>query len=195
MANTSFKLTNALGGAKIKLVDNSDGTFSLAIAGQAAETHIGIVSASDDTITTALTVSTSPAYTAKDAIGGKITIAGAIRAAGATSILQSLMLLDRSGQKPTGYILLFNADPTAATITDNAAFVSSTDDAKIIAQVQVAAADWATPGTTKSFASIRNIGALVEAASGTTLYAAFVCDNTPTFVATTDLQIIWGFLR
>lgn len=153
------------------------------------------IAASDDTIITALTVSTSPAYTAKDSIGGKITLTGAIRVAGATSVLQSLMLMDRSGQKPTGFIQVFNADPAAATITDNAAFVSSTDDAKIIATVPIIASDWVVPGTTKAFANIRNIGALVEAASGTTLYAAFVCDNTPTFVATTDMQIVWGFLR
>lgn len=170
---------------RVPLRDNGNFTFSEAVAS----------SGSDDTVITALTVSTTPAYTAKDSIGGKIPIAGAMRAAGVTSILHSLMLMDRSGQKPTGYLLVFNADPTVATITDNAAFVSSTDDAKVIAQIPITASDWATPGTTKAFANIRNIGALVKAATGTTLYAAFVCDNTPTFVAATDVQIVWGFLR
>lgn len=160
----------------------------------AAGASAWLVGSSDDTIITALTVDTA-IYAAKDVIGGKITLANAVRAAGTTSILHSLMLMDRSGQKPTGFIIVFNADPTAATITDNAAFVSSTDDAKIIAQIPVTSGDWATPGTTKSFANIRNIGALVEPASGTSLYAAFVTDGTPDFVATTDVQLIWGFLR
>lgn len=153
-----------------------------------------LVAGSDDTITTALTV-TAALYTAKNSIGGKITLANAVRAAGKTSILHSLMIMDRSGQKPTGYILVFNADPSAATLTDKTAFVSSTDDAKVIAQIPVTSSDWATPGTTKSWANIRNIGALVEPASGTTLYAAFIADGAPTFAATTDVQIVWGFLK
>lgn len=174
-----------------------DGTHARVVttASPSSGSDAQLVGGADDTITTALTVSTTPAYTAKDCIGSKITIAGAVRAAGKTSILHSLMLMDRSGQKPTGYVLVFNADPTAATITDNAAFVSSTDDAKIIAVVPVTASDWVSPGATKSFANIRNIGALVEPASGTSLYAAFVCDNTPTFTGVGDVQLIWGFLR
>jgi hypothetical protein len=153
-----------------------------------------LVAGSDDTVTTALTVSTA-IYAAKESIGGKITIANAVRAAGKTSILHSLMLMDRSGQKPTGYIIVFNTDPTAATITDNAAFDSSTNDANICAIIPITTSDWVTPGVTKAYANIRNIGALIEPLTGTSAYAAFVSDGTPDLVATTDIQIIWGFLR
>jgi hypothetical protein len=154
----------------------------------------GGAASSDDTVVTALTVSTA-IYAAKESIGGKITIANAVRAVGATSILHSLMLMDRSGQKPTGFIVVFNTDPTAATITDNAAFDSSTNDANICAIIPITGGDWYTPGTTKAYANIRNIGALVEPLTGTSLYAVFVSDGTPDFVAGTDLQVIWGFLR
>lgn len=172
-----------------------DGTWVLRTSQSAggADQEV-VVASSDDTVITALTVSTA-IYAAKESIGGKITIANAVREAGTTSILHSIMIMDRSGQKPTGFIIVFNTDPTAATITDNAAFDSSTNDVNICALIPVTSGDWYTPGATKSYANIRNIGALVEPLTGTSLYAAFVTDGTPDLVATTDMQIIWGLLR
>jgi hypothetical protein len=174
----------------VVLYDNGDGTYSESPGPNTPQT----IAASDDSIITPLTVSTA-IYAAKESIGGKITIADAVREAGKSSILHSLMLLDKSGQKPTGFIMVFNTDPTAATITDNAAFDSSTNDVNVCAIIPITASDWYTPGVTKAYANIRNIGALVEPLTGTSLYAAFISDGTPDLVATTDLQIIWGFLR
>lgn len=145
-------------------------------------------------VTPTITVSTSPAYTAGDSIGGKITLANAVRISGGTTLLQSIMILDRANQKPTGTILVFNADPAAATITDNAAFVFSTDDLKVVAPIPVNTFDYITINT-KAVAMLRNLGAEVKAASGTTLYAAFVTTSTPTFAATTDVQIAFGFIH
>ena len=160
----------------------------------ATEAHLGEVGGNSTGVKVALTVSTSPAYTAGDSIGGKITIANALRAAGHNVVLQNVHILDRANQKPTGSILIFDADPSAATLTDNAAFVYSTDDLKQIARIPVASSDWATINS-KATASLPNLGRVLTAASGTTLYAAFVTDSTPTFAATSDVQIVFGFLR
>jgi DNA-binding phage protein len=138
-------------------------------------------------------VSTSPAYTAGDAVGGLRTLANAVLTAG-TGVLESITVLDRANQKAALEILIFDANPTAATITDNAAFVYSTDDLKVLARISVGTADYITLNS-KAVALIRGIGAVLKAASGTSLYAAVVTTGTPTFAATTDVQIIFGILQ
>lgn len=160
----------------------------------AGENHLGEVGGKTAMITPTITVSTTPAYSAGDSIGGKITLTGALRVSGGTGVLQSLTLLGRSNQKFAGTLQIYNADPAAATLTDNAALVNSTDDLKIIANIPVAASDWVTINS-KAFASLRNLGAVLKAASGTSLYASFTLTTTPTFTATTDVQMIFGILQ
>lgn len=178
-ASAPFPVTGASGG--------SGGAL------EASEAHIGETANWSGVVTPTITVSTSPAYTAGDSIGGKITLANAVRVSGGSSLLQSIMMLDRANQKPIGTILIFNADPSAATLTDNAAFVFSTDDLKVVAEIPVITSDWVTINS-KAVANLRNIGAVVKAASGTSLYAAFVATNTPTEAATTDIQMIFGLI-
>lgn len=166
------------------------GVFNSVIG--AGENHLGEVAGSGKSIKVAQTVSTSPAYSSGDAIGGKITLANAVRVSGGISILANIHLTDRANQKPTGNIFLFDADPSAATITDNAGFVFSTDDLKVVATVPVASTDWVTTNS-KATANLSGLARMVQAASGTTLYAAFVSTSTPTFAATTDLQLVFDF--
>ena len=137
-------------------------------------------------------VSTTPAYTAGDAVGGKRTIANALTSVG-TGVLESIHLLDRANQSLGLTIYIFDADPSAATITDNAAFVFSTDDLKVIAVINVATTDWTTSNS-KAMCSKANLGIVLKSA-GTSLYAAIVVTNTPTFAATSDLQVIFGILQ
>lgn len=158
----------------------------------AGENHVGEVATAGKLVQVALTVSTSPAYTAGDSIGGKITIANAVRVSGGVSVLASLEILDRANQKPAGTIYIFNADPSAATLTDNSAFVFSTDDLKVIAQIPVSTSDYVTTNS-KATANLSGLARIVGPASGTTLYAAFVTTSTPTFAATTDVQLGFGF--
>jgi hypothetical protein len=167
--------------------------FTAGIGLTAGESHIGEVGGNSTIITPSITVDTA-AYSAGDTVGGKITLTNALRAAGHNAVLQSIHILDRSNQKPTGSILIFNADPTAATTTDNQAFVYSTDDLKEIARIPVATADYATINS-KAVANLSNLGRVLSAASGTSLYTVFVTDGAPDFVAGTDLQIMFGLLR
>jgi hypothetical protein len=137
-------------------------------------------------------VSSSPAYTAGDAVGGKRTLSNALLSAH-TGVLQSITVLDRANQKAPLDIFIFDADPTNATITDNAAFVFSTDDLKVIAHVTVNASDYVTVNS-KAMVSYGSLGIALSAA-GTTLYAAVVTSGTPTYAATTDVQVEFGFLQ
>lgn len=158
----------------------------------AGESVIGKVAGSALVVTPTITVDTA-VYAAGDSIGGKIVLPNAVRVSGGTSLLYHIHIFDRSNQKPTGNILLFNADPAAATITDNAAFVYSTDDFKQVARIPVAAGDYVTINS-KASADLANLGRQVKAVTGTSLWAVFVTDGAPDFVAATDLQIIFKFI-
>jgi len=140
-------------------------------------------------------VSTTPAYTAGDAVGGKRTITGALRTSNGSGILESIQILDRANQKAAMELFIFDSNPAAATITDNAAFVFSTDDLKVLAHVTIAATDYITINS-KAVATIKGLGiALKGADSSTSLYAALVTTGTPTYAATTDVQLIYGILQ
>lgn len=139
-------------------------------------------------------VSASPDYSIGDAVGGKRTLANVFRVSGGTAILEDVMILDRANQGPGLEILFFDADPTAATITDNSGFVFSTDDLKLIARVTVGQSDW-TSLNSKKYAHIKSIGALLKAASGTSLYVAIVATTAYNAAATDDMQVIYKFLQ
>lgn len=178
----SVGIVGDVSGSKYPLrgADNGDGTSSLQVAD-----NIVI-------ITPTITVSTSPAYTAGDSIGGKITLASALARSAGVAELRSIVILDRANQKPAGDILIFEADPTLATLTDNSAVALSTNDLNIIARIPVAASDYVTINS-KAIANLSGLSRFVKSTTGTSLYAAFVVTTTPTFAATTDVQIRFGF--
>lgn len=127
-------------------------------------------------------------YAALDNMGGKITLAGAVPQGG-MGILDEIVLIDVGNQAPVLDITIFNADPTAATLTDNAAMVITAADAsKVSGRIGVVAGDWVSVGTIK-VATLRNLGALVRAIAGVDIYAALqVTSGTPDMVAATDLR-------
>jgi len=136
---------------------------------------------------------TAPAtpYTAGDNVGGIQILANAVSPRGAGS-LRSLAILDKSNQKAALDILIFSVSPNAATTTDNAAFVLSTDDLNVIARIAVATGDYVTIGG-EAFCQKSGLDLAVQAASGFTLYAVAVTSGTPTYAAGA-LQFIWGTL-
>jgi len=144
-------------------------------------------------ITPTITVDTA-AYAAGDSIGGKITLTDAMRVSGGTGVLSGITLIDRANQKPALEIFLFDSNPAAATITDQAAFVFSTDDLKVIAKIVVAAADWTTINS-KATAELANLNRVVKASGSANLYAAIVAGGAPDFVASTDLQLRFKFFQ
>jgi hypothetical protein len=168
-------------------------TVAQATAASLNATVVGNVGGVTTVIKDTTAVSTTPAYTAGDAVGAKRTIANAVRTAG-TGILQSVAILDRANQKAAMTLFIFDADPTNATITDNAAFVFSTDDLKVIAQVSIGAGDYVTTNS-KAYALISGLNIPLKAASGTSLFAALVTTGTPTYAATTDVQLEYGILQ
>lgn len=193
-------LIDATGAAVAQtFVDRDDGTYAPALpsfgALGAGENHIGAVGGHTAQTEAAPVVSTTPAYSAGDCVGGLLTISNAVRVSGGTAVLQSLFLRDTSNQKAALTLLIFNANPSASTFTDNVALaIHANDIDKIIRCINIAAADYTTVDS-KAFVDLSPGGRVLKAASGTSLYAALLTSGTPTYAATTALLLRLGLLQ
>lgn len=130
------------------------------------------------------TVSTTPAYTAKDAVGGLLTFSNAARVSGGTIFILSCQVMDNSQQRPDLELILF--DRTFTAPTDNAIFAPT--DAILLTNVGVIPIGPWYDFSTNSVAAVNNIG-LECVLNGTDLFGALVTRSTPTFIATTDIVV------
>lgn len=156
------------------------------------EDHIGEVGGNSDVIVPTITVSTD-AYTIGDSIGGKIILENALRVDEGTGILQSITVIDAANIKPEIDIILFNSNPTAATLADADPIVFSTDINKISRRIRVASTDYATIGNV-AIASV-NPSMIVKSISGKNLYVAICAVAAHDFNDASDLQIKFGIMR
>jgi len=170
---------------------------SVSVAAIAAgEAHLGEVGGNSTVFKPTVTVSASPDYSSGDCIGGKITLTDIARAAGKGMVLTSVLISDAANQKPEGEILIFDADPSSSTLTDNAAFVlHASDIAKVIARFPVVTADYYTANSGKAIATLNGLNRVLVPASGRTLYMAFVTTTAANLAATTDIGITLSVLR
>ena len=133
------------------------------------------------------TVSTSPAYTAKDAIGGLLTFANAARASGLPIRVDALQVVDKAQQITHALdLVLFTA--TIGAPTDNNIFDPT--DAELLTccgVIAVAAADF-KDFNDNAVATVRDIG-LWAVPTGTSLFGALVARGTPTYVSTSDIAV------
>lgn len=134
-------------------------------------------------------------FAAGDAVGGIQTLTNAVRVSGGVGVLDSIDVIDKGNQKANLTILFFESNPAAATVTNNAAFVWSTDIAKFVGRVNVATADYETIDSL-AVASIKNIGKRMKASGSRNLYAVVVLTSgTPTYLSTSDLTFRYGFAQ
>lgn len=162
--------------------------YSFLIARPAVSGNVGGIT----TLIKDTTAVSTSAYSAGDAVGAKRTFANAFTTVG-TGILESITILDRANQKAAMTLFIFDSDPSAATITDNAAFVFSTDDLKVIAQISIATGDYVSTNS-KAIAQKTGLGIALKGGSSS-LYGALVTTGTPTFAATSDVQLEVGILQ
>ncbi len=131
------------------------------------------------------TISTSPAYTAKDAIGGLLTFANAVRASGGTGKIAAVQIEDKGQQKADIDLVLFNATITAPT--DNAIFNPS--DAEVgtcVGYIPIGGGMYSDFSTN----SVANaIPGLEFVLAGTSLFGVLVARSTPTYTSTTDIVV------
>jgi hypothetical protein len=148
------------------------------------------ISLNQTRITVQPVVSTTPAYTAKDAVGGKLTFANAARSSGGSITIQTAVIVDRSQQQPVLELVLFDRDFTASN--DNAVFDPT--DADLAYCVGVIKISDYSDFNDNSVAVRTGIG-LAAKLEGTDLYGQLVTRSTPTFVATTDIVVALDIIR
>jgi len=132
------------------------------------------------------TVSTSPAYSSGDCIGGKLTFMPVVLAANHDATIQAVTLNCKSAQTGAIDLILFNADPSASTFTDNAALaINAADFDKVIGVINIT--KWTNLGT-PSVGESNNLAFPVELPT-TAAYGVLVARSTPTLASTSDLTV------
>lgn len=138
-------------------------------------------------VTITPTIDTS-AYAADDLVGGKLIFQDALFGTrGASGLLQTAQLTDAAQQDATLELLLFDADPTATTFTDNAAFtLAAADIPKLCARVSFS--DYLQVGGI-SVARVENLAAPALTIDGGTLHGALISKGTPTYSSAGNLTL------
>lgn len=147
-----------------------------------------------EVLTVTPTVSASPDYSAGDAVGGIQTLTSAARTSGGKVSLESLTVVDKANQKKAITVLFFDSNPAAATVTDNSAFAFSTDIAKLVGKVNVAAADYETVDSI-GIACLKNIGLKMKASGSANLYAVVIAGEAINLATVGDLVFKYGFTQ
>lgn len=154
-----------------------------------AQTNIG----SSRVLTVTPTISTG-AYTAGDAVGGLQTLSGAGRSGIGSGLIQNIAIDDLDSESADIDIVVFTSNPTATTVTDNAALdINDADLSKVICVISITSdalfADNAT-------SSLRNVGCSFRGDIETgTIYVAAVTRSTPTYTTTADLIFRYAIIQ
>lgn len=196
---------------RVKLTAGQDGTAVGDVGGRVVDTTTALSIAATATaayvdpwtprrfFTVTPTVSTTPAYTSGDCIGGLQTISNAARANGAGGVINSIRILDKTQAQRAAMDLLFFSSSVSSAGDNAAAAFSDADMANLVAIVSILTTDyntaWAgTPLNSIAFKPDTKTNTLPVSmaipyfcASGTSLYVQAVSRGTPTYTSTTDL--------
>lgn len=142
----------------------------------------------------AFTVAVSGVYAPLDTLGSKITLINIASADGKPVFFQNTMLHDRAEQTFGATLIIFNANPTASTITDNAPLnIVDADAGKVAATLGFTVAK--DVGGIKIMQADDKSIMVTPALTSRTLYACLFLDSgTPTF-ATNDITILPQLIR
>lgn len=133
------------------------------------------------------TISNGVAYAAGDSIGGLMTFTGACLSGSLQAEIRGVTLWDLTKQGADIDVLVFSANPTGTTFTDNAALdVADADLAKIAAVVQITSD---SAYSDNGISQAKNLSYEIACTSTGTFYAAMVSRGTPTYGSTTELTL------
>ncbi len=137
------------------------------------------------------TVSTTPAYSLKDAVGGILTWANAARASGGSIRLEAVQVVDKGQQMAALDLLLFDRNPSSGTFTDNAA--SDPTDGELATVVGIVPIGAYADLNDNSVADVP-VGREIVL-NGTDLFGVLVARGTPTYTSTSDLVVTVTILQ
>lgn len=150
-------------------------------------------------------VSTTPAYTAGDQVGGLNLLGHVAHDSGGVALLQSVAVVDKGKQKAALTIFFFDDLPTIASV-DNGAFdlLDAQMALSCIGFVLIPAANY-QDSSSNSIATVANCGLLLHSNAGnngvalpatatkTSLWCVIMTTGTPTYVSVSDLVVKLGF--
>lgn len=126
---------------------------------------------------------TAELYATGESVGGKIKLVGL----GNSGAITKVNVKDKAGQSVAYDLFLFRSEPTAATITNGAAFAISTDLAKCLGVIPVAGlSSGGTGGGMISTSNIYHPFALDGSEDG---WAALVVRGAPTYASVSDVTL------
>lgn len=142
-------------------------------------------------------VAATTAYADKDVIGDHMTISNAVLDMGGTSLLQSVMVRNKTTTAFAMVIYIMDTAPASSYGANNSALaIDDTDLMNVIQIVSIAATDWDASGSLNSVAFKDGMAKPVQCVAGSRdLYAIFIARGAVTFGAAGDLQIDMGFLQ
>lgn len=134
---------------------------------------------------------TNGAYSAGDIVGGLLTFPVA-RFNDEHVLVAGVEIAIKTAVKPSLMLVLFNADPTSTTKTDNAVYSLAVADVfKVVKVISFAALgiDWTDHGTPNTI-SVENLGLVAAPSSGGKNLYGLLIDNTGvTLTSTADIQV------
>ncbi len=136
------------------------------------------------------------AYATGDVIGGKMTLTNALLSVGGSGILQSVQVCSKSDLTVDLDLIIFSADPSTTTFTENGAVaIDVADVSKVLGRISLATrVDLGTPVV--AYANNLALPVIGDAANLTrNLYACLVARGAYTPASTSDVTVRFGFLQ
>ena len=145
-------------------------------------------------ITGATVGATATTYASGDLIGGKITLTDACLEVGSEATLVSVTIADVAKQNQPCDLVIFNADPSGTTFTDDAILdLDDSDITKVCGVTSIVADDYAD-FSDNSVGTKANVGLVCEAIGTDDLFACVVSRGTGTYSAN-GLSLILTFYQ
>ncbi len=162
-------------------------TFSLETIG-----HPNVTRDELKTITLRVTpsITTSPAYSDRDCVGGKLTFSDIAPVGGASFIINKVALADKDNERARFVVLFFRDNPNAGgtTLTDNSPLdLDDTDLFKIAARVRIEPADY-DEFADNAYGVVGGVNQAITL-DGNDLYVALMIRQGKTYTSTSDLQL------
>lgn len=177
------------GGATAAKQDEQTGVLQDILAAAVDTTNPAPVVGYLSTVAVTPTVSATPDYSSGDAVGGIMTFASILRADAKTGYAVSARITAKTAAASMAQIdiLIFNANPSSSTVTDNSAFVlADADRAKLKGVIKVTSFDVAGTSASIGYAEGR---VPATGAAADDLYAVMVARGTINLGATDDLIV------
>lgn len=141
------------------------------------------------TVAVTPTVEATPDYSTGDVIGGVMTFASILRADAATGYLTSVRIATKILNVVQIDALIFNANPSGSTVTENGAFaIAVADIPKLKGVVEIEAGDWIATGAASSV-GYKECRVPLTGAAADDIYIVLVARGTINLDSTSDLVV------